>query len=253
MAENSKIEWTDHTVNLWWGCTKVHDGCDNCYAEALSHRYGDNVWGNDVPRKEIKSAFNNLDKYQRQGEKSGKMIRVFVGSMMDIFEKPMPLIGKSYDTGGLRSALFDRIIRGDYKNILFLLLTKRPSNINKYIPNEWRLNGAPDNVWFGTSPVDCDTFNTLVPQLRKVDGNRFLSIEPQLHIMQYADLDGIGWVIQGGESGNKRRPFDIAWGERMKEICKEQSVPFFFKQIDKVLPIPEQLMIKESPASFKLQ
>lgn len=55
MAKNTNIEWTDHTANLWHGCTKVHEGCNNCYAEALSKRYGHDIWGNDKPRKQIKS------------------------------------------------------------------------------------------------------------------------------------------------------------------------------------------------------
>ena len=66
MAENSKIEWTDHTINLWWGCTKVHEGCDNCYAENLSDtRYKNNLWGEGKARKRIKSAFKDLNKYQK--------------------------------------------------------------------------------------------------------------------------------------------------------------------------------------------
>lgn len=63
MAQNSKIEWTTHTANLWSGCTKVHEGCDNCYAETLSKRWGNDVWGNDKPRKEVKSVWNDLAKY----------------------------------------------------------------------------------------------------------------------------------------------------------------------------------------------
>lgn len=247
MGKNSKIEWTDHTVNLWWGCTKVHEGCDNCYAEALSKRFGDEVWGNEVPRREIKSAFKNLDLYQRQAEQMGTVKKVFIGSMMDIFEKPMPIIGKSYDTGGLRAALFDRIVRNDYPNLIFLLLTKRPSNINKYLPSEWILRKPPSNVWFGTSVVNMKTFKTLIPQLLNVDGNRFISMEPQLEVIEQVDLRGIDWVIQGGESGHYKRPFKIEWADKMRYGCYEQEVPYFFKQIDKVQPIPEYLNVKQYP------
>lgn len=261
MAENTKIEWCDHTVNLWWGCTKVHKGCDNCYAEALSHRFGDNIWGNDNPRKEIKSAFKDLDKYQRKAEKDGVNRTVFVGSMMDIFEKPMPLIdhkgnpNKSSNTGNLRFHLLYRIDRGDYPNLIFLFLTKRPSNINKYIFESWKKDGAPKNVWFGTSPVDQKTFDTLVPQLLKIKGNRFLSIEPQLgpidNLSPIFDdndlLTDIQWVIQGGESGPNRRPFDLKWARCMRTWCLIDHIPYFFKQIDKVKPIPEKYLVREFP------
>lgn len=81
---NTGIEWCDATINLWWGCTKVHEGCDNCYAETLSNRWGNDVWGNDKPRKEISSAFEQLIKLQKQAEQTNSIKRVFVGSMMDM-------------------------------------------------------------------------------------------------------------------------------------------------------------------------
>lgn len=275
MAQNSKIEWTNHTVNLWWGCTKVHSGCDNCYAEAQANRFGNDVWGNDRPRRVIKSAFNDLEKYQNLAVKAGEVHRVFVGSMMDIFEKPMPLIDNSetrpglniggvtvcMHTGHLRDALFNRISDGRYPNLMFLLLTKRPSNINKYIPENWKII-PPENVMFGTSPVDAETFNTLVLQLSEVKGKKFLSIEPQLDdidllIMERkwntvthpwrgrVILSNIDWIIQGGESGPNKRPFNLDWAYRMKEQCVAYGIPYFFKQIDKVLPIPNDLLTRQ--------
>ncbi len=71
MAENSKIEWTHHAANLWWGCSKVHKGCDNCYAERWSNRFGDDIWGNK-PRKEIKSVWNDLVRFQRLAAKANE-------------------------------------------------------------------------------------------------------------------------------------------------------------------------------------
>jgi len=246
--ENSKIIWCEHTTNLWWGCTKVHSGCDNCYAETLSNRYGDNVWGN-VPRKEIKSSFKDLAKYQKLAQKENRKDKVFIGSMMDIFEKPMPLIDKEYQTDTLRGKLFNNITDGLYPNLIFLFLTKRPSNINKYIPAEWEDN-PPSNVWFGTSVVNQQTAKTLIPQLLEVNGNRFLSLEPQLDTIDIKHElinGGIGWVIQGGESGNKKRPFNLDWAYDMKKQCEVSSVPFLFKQIDKVKEIPIDLMDKNYP------
>lgn len=260
MAENSKIEWTHHTANLWWGCTKVHEGCDNCYAETLSNRWGNDVWGNDKPRKEIKGVWNDLAKYQKLAAEAGQMHRVFVGSMMDIFEKPMMLVDSKgvelmEDTGYLRNMLFENITNQCYPNLMFLLLTKRPSNINKYIPESWKEN-PPPNVMFGTSPVNQETCDKLIPQLLEVKGKHFLSVEPQLdHIGLKAkwlignfDLQGqIDWVIQGGESGHHKRPFDLSWAKSLKEQCEATNTPYFFKQIDKVQPIPDDLMIREFP------
>jgi protein gp37 len=281
MAENSKIQWTNHTANLWWGCTKVHEGCDNCYAEALSHRVGNDIWGKNKPRKLVKSVWKDLNRYQRLAAEAGEIHKVFVGSMMDIFEKPMPVLGSDgltmlddINTGDLRNELFEFITNGSYPNLMFLLLTKRPSNINKYIPEAWKEN-PPTNVMFGTSPVNMETMKTLLPQLLKVNGKRFLSIEPQLGEItlrwapwhdynnhyrlekrngetvgvrnEYDGVDGIDWIIQGGESGHHRRPFDIEWARLLRDQCKEAGIPYFFKQIDKVLPVPEDLLIREFP------
>ncbi len=255
MGKNTKIEWCDRTANLWWGCISTGIGCDNCYAEVLSRRWGNDVWGNDKPRKEIKSVWNDLLKYQKLAKEAGEMHRVFVGSMMDIFEKPMPLIDskgnkkEGIDTGWLRNLLFQHISSGIYPNLMFLMLTKRPSNINKYIPELWKTN-PPENVMFGTSPVNQKTANKIIPQLLEVEGKRFLSIEPQLdsiNIKGFLFNGGINWVIQGGESGHHKRPFNLDWAYYMKQQCEETKTPYFFKQIDKIKPIPNDLMVREFP------
>lgn len=258
----TKIEWTSsvrkdgtlapgYTMNLWHGCTKVHEGCDHCYAETLSHRWNNDLWGNDKPRKSILSAFDDLNKYQNAAKKAGEVHRVFVGSMMDIFEKPMPMIDSkgvslALDTHGKRTVFFNRISEGFYPNLMFLLLTKRPSNINKYIPESWKVS-PPENVMFGTSPVNLATIKTLVPQLLAVNGKRFLSIEPQLAYIPPFDMKGIDWVIQGGESGHHKRPFNTDWARSMRDECAKQGVPYFFKQIDKIQAIPDDLHIRQFP------
>lgn len=266
MAENSKIEWTNHTINLWWGCTSVHSGCDNCYAETFAKRVGNDIWGNDKPRRMIKNVWSELARFQKEAKEQKTIHRVFVGSMMDIFEKPMSLVdhkGNPYskeenefwNTGQLRDKFFNEVVPNS-PNLMFLLLTKRPSNINKYIPESWKEN-PPKNVMFGTSPVSQETANKLIVQLSEVNGLRFLSVEPQLEkvdLMAMANdgtdrvlLDLVHWVIQGGESGHHRRPFDTDWGRLMRDNCKEKGVPFFFKQIDKKLEIPQDLLIREFP------
>lgn len=292
MGENSKIEWTKHTANLWQGCTKVHAGCDHCYAETLSKRWGNDVWGPDKPRMAGKGVWDNLRRFQKEAAAAGEIHRVFVGSMMDIFEKPMPIIdhlgnpgiyandGAPFCTDVLRDRFFDEVVPAS-PNLMFLLLTKRPSNINKMIPKAWKDN-PPQNVMFGCSPVDQKTADKLIPQLLKVNGFKFLSIEPQLGPISLTNIDAekggdkdwifincltgaqddmgrpcppigrtIDWVIQGGESGHHRRPFDLQWARDIREQCKKTNTAYFFKQIDKVLPIPEDLMIREFPELFK--
>lgn len=255
MAINSKIEWTHHTANLWWGCTNVHEGCNNCYAEAWAKRYGVG-WGNETPRREVKSVWGNLLGMQAKAAVSGEIHRVFVGSMMDIFEKPMPVVSTNGDlmphqTDALRRRFFEEIVPNS-PNLRFLLLTKRPSNINKYIPESWRLT-PPSNVWFGASVVNPKTTVDVHRQLLKVNGNRFYSVEPQLEFIDFAKgglLEGIDWLIQGGESGPKKRPFDTDWARHTRDICAGDSTAYFFKQVDKIQPVPDDLLVRQFPAAM---
>jgi len=255
MAQNSKIEWTDHTVNLWWGCSKVHTGCKNCYAEVLSEtRYKNGVWGDSNPRKIIKSSFNQLNKIEKIGLESKVKQKVFVGSMMDIFEDSKRLIDHDYKvrysmTGEMRAELFSRIHRGEYDNIIFLFLTKRPENMIRYLPVEW-YGDYPSNVWLGTSisqQIHTEYYISRLINSTPSKSNLFLSIEPQVDDITRINLRGIDWVIQGGESGSKKRSFNSDWAIGMRYLCVEQNVPYFFKQIDKKQEIPEDLMIREFP------
>jgi protein gp37 len=178
---------------------------------------------------------------------------------MDIFEKSMRLIdhrkepaidasdGSPIGTEALRQQFFRDIVPA-CPNLIFLLLTKHPSNINKMIPVSW-LSNPPKNVMFGASAVDQKTFNQVVKELSKVQGYRFLSVEPQLaHIEpNQFQLQQIHWIIQGGESGPHRRPFKLTWARDMREHCRRWGVPYFFKQVDKILPIPQNLQIRQFP------
>ncbi|WP_321826269.1 DUF5131 family protein [Maribacter dokdonensis] len=257
MAKDSKIEWTQNTANLWWGCTAIHEGCGIeqgvCYAQELSEEYGNDLWGKDKLRREMPRVFRNLDKWQEQAEVMNDLQVTFVGSMMDIFEESkgtfshnVPYGPNSPTTGDLRKKLFDYISMGRYNNLLFLFLTKRPKQITRMIPSHW-LTDMPKNVWFGTSVSSMKTWRW-AEHLKKVPTkNLFLSVEPQMDNIDNIDLTGIGWVIQGGQSGRDRKPFNLEWAYTMRRICKEQEVPYFFKQIDKVKKIPSDLLIREFP------
>lgn len=251
MATNSKIEWTDHTVNLWWGCSKVHTGCKNCYAEYLSDvRYKKGLWGENAERRMIKSAFSDLDKYQAEAQRTGTRPKVFIGSMMDILEDSKPLQNPTNQfktTGDLRDQLLMRIYFGQYNDLIFLFLTKRPGNIVQIMPYtadfkvSFQMIMERRNVWTGISISDQATADEYVPYFSGLRGNLFLSVEPlvgpieNLHLNYFAeDFTTIRWVIVGGESGTKRRPFELEWAQNIYEMCRTAGVPFFFKQIDKV-------------------
>jgi protein gp37 len=264
MGQNSNIEWTDHTANLWEGCEEVHAGCDNCYARVLSNRWKRNLWGKAEdgsinPRMLRPNVWASLKKMQADAAKAGEIHRVFVGSMMDIFEKPMPLVDtkgnpiEGMTTADLRDRFFNEVVPNS-PNLMFLLLTKRPSNINKFVPAEW-LTTPPENVMYGASAVDQLTFDRVIYHLAKVKGRKFLSVEPQLAYIKLRGLfsHDMDWIIQGGESGHHKRPFDLTWAYSMKKQCEVRGIPYFFKQIDKVKTIPPDLQIRQFPLTLSTQ
>lgn len=197
--------------------------------------------------------WGNLLGMQAKAAASGEVHRVFVGSMMDIFEKPMPVINTngdsmSYQTDFLRRRFFDKIVPNS-PNLMFLLLTKRPSNINKYIPSDW-LTNPPKNVMFGASVVNEKTAFDVHRHISQVNGRRFYSVEPQLDFIDFSKgnlLTGISWLIQGGESGPKKRPFNADWARHTRDVCNGTQTAYFFKQMDKVQEIPSDLLIRNFP------
>jgi protein gp37 len=250
----TKIEWADYTCNLWWGCTPVTTGCKHCYARTWAKRNGYIIWGNNVARRKINDAFDELAKCQKRASNLKTVYKVFIGSMMDIFEDPMPLMDNdkktiSGNTGELRDKLFDNISKGMYPNLMFMLLTKRPENINSMIPTAW-LTNPPVNVMYGSSPVNKLTCLTMIEPLLLVNAKRFLSVEPlleEISLMPWLIGKQIDQVIVGGESGGHRRVFDANWARKIKLECEISNTAFFMKQIDKVIPIPDDLKIRQFP------
>lgn len=279
MAENSKIEWTDHTFNPWIGCSKVSAGCKNCYAETLmDKRYGRVQWGDNGTR--VRTSDANWRKpltWAKKARATGTRPRVFCSSLADVFEDRPEL-------EVWRDDLFQLI--ADTPELDWLILTKRPENIERM------MNPAPTervpvpclgggdylpNVWLGTSVEDQSSADKRIPELLKVPARvRFLSVEPLLGPVDFEDVkqtvapgffgdclkwyhmgnchvkEGlhypvINWVIVGGESGPGARPMDPAWGRSIRDQCREAGVPFFMKQMDKVKPIPDDLMIRQFP------
>lgn len=220
MSANSKIEWTDHTFNPWWGCVKVSPACDHCYAEAFSKRTGHAIWGKDSPRRFFgEKHWQEPTKWNREAARTGQRARVFCASMADVFEDRADL----EDARGRLFGLIEATRMLDW-----LLLTKRPQNISKHVPSDW-LRSPPANVWYGTT-VESPDYLWRIYQLRDTRATvRFVSYEPALAEVRWP-LDGIHWLIAGGESGAQPRPPAADWIRSSRDQCVAAGVAFFFKQ-----------------------
>lgn len=220
MSQGSTIEWTDHTFNPWWGCTKVSAGCTFCYAETLATRYGHGVWGPRASRRLFgEKHWQEPIKWNRVAEQGQQPARVFCASMADVFED-----NRTLDTERIRLwALID-----ETPWLQWQLLTKRPENVLTMVP--WGTSW-PDNVWIGTSIEDAAAADQRLSVLQNIPAAiRFLSCEPLIGPLDDLDLTNIDWLIAGGESGAKHRPLDAAWVRVLRDRCRDEGVPFFFKQ-----------------------
>jgi protein gp37 len=140
MGKNSKIEWTHHTFNPWWGCTKVSPACKNCYAETWARRIGADIWGRSAPRRFFSDQHWRAPlAWNSEAQDEGVRRRVFCASMGDVFE------GRT-DLNEWRVRLWQLI--EDTPWLDWLLLTKRPERALDYVP--WDLEW-PENVWVGTT------------------------------------------------------------------------------------------------------
>ena len=231
MSEKSAIEWTDHTFNPWWGCTKVSQGCKHCYAETQSNRFNKAEWGPTGVR--IKTGAANWKqplKWNKQAKKQGTRYRVFCASMADVFEDKLD----QPELNDWRRDLFQLIINTPHLD--WQLLTKRPENVNRMIE---RATGFSDsemwfhaarNVWIGTSVENQETADERILHLLHIPAAvRFLSVEPLLETVAVY-LQGLHWVIVGGESGRGARPMHPDWVRSIRDQCTAAGVPFFFKQ-----------------------
>ena len=217
MGKDSKIEWTHHTFNPWWGCSKVSPGCENCYADSLSKRYGHQIWGPSAPRRFFGDKhWNEPVKWNKAAIEHHYRYRVFCASMADVFED-------REDLKPHRARLFELI--EDTPHLDWLLLTKRPENIAHLMRGP-----IPGNVWLGTSAEDQKRWDQRVPVLLDIPATvRFVSAEPLLGPINMRGMNP-EWLIVGGESGSKSRPMDLDWVRWLREQCRAVT-PFFFKQI----------------------
>ena len=221
MGEKTIIAWTDHTFNIAWGCVKVSPGCKHCYAESSSNRFGFDVWGKNASRRTFGDKhWHEPMKWELDAIQEGRQHRVFCSSMCDVFEDHPTIVGEL-------AKLWDLITLTPHLD--WQLLTKRPERIADNLPDTWGVAGW-NNVWIGTS-IENNDYANRADIIRDIPAVvRFISYEPALGPLDKLDLDGIDWVIFGGESGDKFRAMDVQWARDMRDRCAKARVAYFFKQ-----------------------
>lgn len=250
MAENSKIEWTDHTFNPWVGCQEVSAACDHCYARVMNERWGwVNGWGPHGERKRTSEEnWRKPLRWSRAARRSGKRSRVFCASLADVFDNRVP--------PEWRADLWAMI--KETPELDWLMLTKRPENVGGMLPIDWDWASGWPNVWLGTTCEDQVQYRRRWRALQGVPAvARFISYEPalgqidlqcwaedeyQMHIYQKPH-----WVICGGESGSGARDMPQDWARSMRDQCAEHGIAFFMKQMTGRKPIPNDLMVRQFP------
>lgn len=221
MAARTTIEWTEVTWNPTTGCDQISAGCDNCYALTLAKRLkamGAGKYQNDGDPRTSGPGFALTTHPETLSQPYGWRTPrvVFVNSMSDLFHARVPL--------DYVRQVFQVI--ADTPQHTYQVLTKRSTRLRRIASQlDW-----PDNLWMGVSVEDQRVLGR-VHDLRQVPAKvRFLSCEPLLGPLPGLDLEGIGWVIAGGESGPGHRPLDPAWVLDIRDNCVRARVPFFFKQ-----------------------
>jgi protein gp37 len=211
MSDKSHIEWTEATWNPITGCTQISPGCAHCYAKTFAERF------RGVPGHPYEMGFDLALRPERLRQpldwKRPRLI--FVNSMSDLFHPEVP--------GDYIRQVFDVMRQAAWHT--FQVLTKRSERLLEVTSGI----DVSDNVWLGVS-VENQRWTTRIDDLRNVNAAvRFLSCEPLLGPLQL-NLNGIHWVIVGGESGHRARRMKPEWATDIHEQCERAGVPFFFKQ-----------------------
>lgn len=209
---DTKIEWTDKSWNPVTGCTKISEGCQHCYAEVMARRL------KGMGQEKYRNAFQltlhpeDLD----EPRKWHKQHNVFVCSMGDLFHNEVPF------------EFIDRVMKTirETPQHRYQLLTKRAERMEAYFAT----HKVPENVWLGVT-VEVQRTRFRIDLLRKIRASvHFLSCEPLLEDLGEMDLEGIDWIIVGGESGLKARPMREEWALNVKRQAADRDIAFFFKQ-----------------------
>ncbi|MBV9110352.1 MAG: phage Gp37/Gp68 family protein [Gemmatimonadetes bacterium] len=230
MGERSKIEWTDSTWNPVTGCTKVSAGCDNCYAHTLAHVRLASVYLRQPPV--VPTPENKTDPFAvrlwpdrlNDPARWREPRMVFVNSMSDLFHVDVP--------DAFVRQIFEVMLRE--RRHIYQVLTKRPSRAVRWFKQNRDLfpeGEIPAHIWMGTSVENQDAAFRIA-HLRGLPARiRFLSCEPLIGPLDLdGRLEGIHWVIAGGESGPNHRRMEPEWPQLVRDRCNEAGVSFFFKQ-----------------------
>jgi len=217
MSLLSKIEWTDTTWNPVRGCTKISPGCKHCYAERFAERF------RGVKGHPFEQGFD----LRLVPHKLGEPLRwsdprmIFVNSMSDLFHERIPLSYISSVADTMRLARWHT----------YQVLTKRSERLREVLCGPLRDAAKEAHIWWGVSVEDRKYGLTRIADLQATPAAvRFLSVEPLLEDIGKLPLEGISWVIVGGESGPGARPMNETWVVSIREQCEAAGVPFFFKQ-----------------------
>ncbi len=217
MSSQSSIEWTDATWNPVRGCTKISPGCKYCYAEVFAERFR-GVAGHAYERGfDLRLVPEKLAEPLRW--KKPRMI--FVNSMSDLFHSRVP---DAYIVKVAQVMSFS-------KWHIFQVLTKRSERLAHMLKTSLKPYALEQHIWWGVSVENRKYGLPRIKDLRSATAKvRFLSVEPLLEDLGLIKLDGISWVIVGGESGSKARSIEAGWVTSVRDQCRAASVPFFFKQ-----------------------
>lgn len=222
LGDRTGIEWTDATWNPMTGCTKISVGCDHCYAATIASTKTKEVYLRRPPVRDTPT--NRADPFAprlweerlEQPLRWKEPRRIFVNSMSDVFHA-------HFSIDMIRS-VFEVMNRAAWHQ--FQVLTKRPERAARLAD---RLTWS-ENLWMGTSIESMDVA-ARADQLRQIPAAvRFISAEPLLGPVDGLNLDGIAWVIGGGESGIGHRPCDPKWARGLRDLCSREGVAFFWKQ-----------------------
>jgi protein gp37 len=217
MSLQSSIEWTDSTWNPVRGCTKISPGCKHCYAERFAERFR-GVRGHPFESGfDLRLVPGKLSEPLRWSEPR----MIFVNSMSDLFHDRVPDKYIMRVTDVMRSACWHT----------YQVLTKRADRLLSLLSHSLRAASVESHIWWGVSVEDRKHGLPRIAELQKSPAAvRFLSIEPLLEDLGPLPLEGVSWVIVGGESGPGARPMKKEWVLAIREQCERANVPFFFKQ-----------------------
>ena len=221
MSAISEIEWTDATWNPVRGCTKISPGCKHCYAETFAERF------RGVPDHPYEQGFDLRLVPEKLAEplRWGSPKTIFVNSMSDLFHEDVP------------DSYIEQVVRvmqmANWHT--YQVLTKRSARLADLLRTNLAFAASLPHIWWGVSVEDKKHGVPRIDDLREAPGAiRFLSVEPLLEDLGKVDLDGIAWVIVGGESGHGARPMNREWVVKIRSQCQAAEVPFFFKQWGRV-------------------